>query len=86
MTDAKNHDPIGKLTYAASLRDCGPQVMKDLTLKIKPDVEEEDLPPAIFSTVTDKIVDELEDWKERQKQLFQQEVNETLFADFVINY
>ena len=72
----KSHETVGRLTYAAVLVDLGPQVMKDVVLKYKngPSTEEKDLPPAIFENVTEKIVDELEDWKERQKQQFQHEV------------
>lgn len=84
MVDVKTHEAVGKLTYAATLTDCGPQMMKDVTLKIRPPsaAEETDLPPAMFETVTDKIVDELEDWKERQKQIFQQEVSAELRVRF----
>lgn len=76
FVEVKSHEVLGKLCYSACLVDCGPQVMKDVTLKLKPGctVEEEDVPPVFFETVTDKIVDELEEWKERQKDLFQQKV------------
>ncbi|KAK6631416.1 hypothetical protein RUM44_005943 [Polyplax serrata] len=72
--DIKTRLALGKLTYSASLTDCGPQIMKDVTLKLKQAtaVEESDVPPVFVDTMTDKIVDELEEWKERQKDIFQQ--------------
>lgn len=74
--DIKTRLALGKLTYSASLTDCGPQIMKDVTLKLKQAtaVEESDVPPVFVDTMTDKIVDELEEWKERQKDIFQQKV------------
>lgn len=76
--EIKTHEILGKLCYSVSLTDCGPQVMKDVTLKLKPSatVDETEVPPVFVETVTDKIVDELEEWKERQKDIFQQKVRE----------
>lgn len=76
LIEIKSHEALGKLCYSANLTDCGPQIMKDVTLKVKSStlVDESDLPPVFMDTVTDKIVDELEEWKERQKDIFQQKV------------
>lgn len=49
--------------------------MQDVPLRLKPPMTNKvDLPPVVDENLTDKIVDELEEWKERQKEIFQLEV------------
>lgn len=84
LADSKSHATIGKLSYVARLVDRGPQLTKDVVLRVQSNrkAEPSEFPPSIFDDATEKIVDELEDWKERQKDRFRHEVRYFFFLLF----
>ncbi|KAJ4441085.1 hypothetical protein ANN_10935 [Periplaneta americana] len=73
LIDLTTNEEIVSIAVALALTDCGSQPIEDGSVLDK-DSEQDLGPPTHDDRIAFRIVEELEDWKERQQKLFKEEV------------
>ncbi|XP_069697339.1 centrosomal protein of 120 kDa-like isoform X2 [Periplaneta americana] len=73
LVDLTTNEEIVSIAVALALTDCGSQQIEDGSVLDK-DSEQDLGPPTRDDRIAFRIVEELEDWKERQQKLFKEEL------------